>query len=310
MRVRPWPAALVFAATAASPASAQDALALEPSTPWELTYEADSCVLRRMFGTGERQTQLEMRRFEPGADLYLTVASKAKVARRNMRFRFGDEGEWQELPYPLVAEFGDELEGVMFTHSLPDAAGIQQPAPEALTGSYLQSAAALEAETAAKLDKLTLSGAFDADLVLRTSSLKAPLAALNVCMDDLLASWGLDARAHKTRRRSAGPVNLQGRALVDPPARWEGQWGPTRVRLAIDEGGLVTECYIELPLSIEMPRSDGDFEERSCARIRTAFDFDPALDEDGRPMKSYYITSIRPTVTIKEVWVSRTRPSD
>jgi hypothetical protein len=42
-----------------------------------------------------------------------------------------------------------------------------------------------------------------------------------------------------------------------------------------------------------MPMSDPEFEESSCADIQHAFEFEPALDNDGNPMKSYYITSVQ-----------------
>jgi hypothetical protein len=305
-----WIAVAVVPCLIASPIRAEEQLVLGPSTPWDLEYEADSCTLRRVFGEGERQTQLEMRRFEPGTDLHTAIASKAKMTRRAIRYRFGNQGEWRELPHPLFAEFGDKLEGVIFRHSLHTTGAGESPGSGERTEFDFENAMALEAGTAAQLDMLTLSGAFEDDLVLRTGPLKAPLAALNLCTDDLLASWGFDVEAHKTRTRSAGPVNLEGRLLVNPPTTWMGQWGPSRVRLTIDESGLVTECHINLPLTIEMPRSDGDFEKRSCARIRTAFDFEPALDKDGRPMKSYYVTSVGPVIRTREVRVTTGRPTD
>ena len=39
--------------------------------------------------------------------------------------------------------------------------------------------------------------------------------------------------------------------------------------------------------------SDPAFEESSCADIQHAFEFEPALDKDGQPLKSYYVTSVR-----------------
>ena len=79
---------------------------LEPSSNWELDYAPDSCALRRTFGEGDRQTQLEMRRFSPSTTLQTTVATKAaKIARRSYRFRFGD-AEWDEIDHPLTLNSG------------------------------------------------------------------------------------------------------------------------------------------------------------------------------------------------------------
>ena len=41
-----------------------------------------------------------------------------------------------------------------------------------------------------------------------------------------------------------------------------------------------------------MPLSDPAFEESSCADIQHAFEFEPALDKDGKPMPSYWTTRV------------------
>jgi hypothetical protein len=303
MKLRSTALVIMAAMMLSSPAAANETLVLEPTSPWELDYAEDSCALRRLFGEGDRQTQLEMKRFQPGPELQTTVASKVKMSKQPIRFRFGEEREWEE-EYPLFAQFGDELQGVIFTRSLHHTSPGEDSEREGATGAYLKTAPALEAEAAARIDALTLSGAFEHDLVLRTGPLEAPVEALNKCIDDLLTHWDLDVEAHKTRTRSAGPTNLERRQLVEPPARRLGHWGPARVRLAIVETGQVTQCHIQLP------PGDPPSEERGCARIRNEFDFEPALDKDGRPMKSYYVTSLGPTVTVMEVRVQSTRPTD
>jgi hypothetical protein len=42
-----------------------------------------------------------------------------------------------------------------------------------------------------------------------------------------------------------------------------------------------------------MPLSDPEFAEASCADIEHAFEFEPALDKDGKPVASYWLTTIR-----------------
>jgi TonB family protein len=62
--------------------------------------------------------------------------------------------------------------------------------------------------------------------------------------------------------------------------------GLVNIRLAIDESGRVTACRIQMPLS------DPEFESSSCADIQHAFEFEPALDKDGKPIASYWITRV------------------
>ena len=303
MRLLPAVAALMTVAGLSEPAVAKDPLVLEPSSRWEVDYAEDSCALRRQFGEGDQLTQLEMRRYQPGAQLETTVASKVNMPRKSMnlalsenfvRIRLGNEGEWIER-YAMTAEFGDDFQGVIFQHSLSGASPVLDDERKGWTGSHIETLATLEATAGAGADSLTVSGAFKDDVTLEAGPFKAPLAALNSCIDDLLAHWGLDVAAHKTRARSAGPINLAGRFIVEPPAKRMGRWGPARVRLAISETGEVTECHVQLP------PGESPSEEIACARIRDEFAFESALDNDGQPMKSYYIAKVGPVVTAVEV---------
>ena len=88
----------------------------------------------------------------------------------------------------------------------------------------------------------------------------------------------------------AAPVNLPDVSrMIDYPPKMarEGMQGVVNIRLAVDETGLVTSCHIQMPLS------DPAFEETSCADIQHELDFDPALDRDGKPIASYWITKVR-----------------
>jgi hypothetical protein len=280
-----------LAAALSQPAAAKEPLVLEPSSHWELDYAKDSCALRRMFGEGEQQTQIEMRRFQPDLTLQTTVATKAaKMTKRKYRFRFGTE-EWSDVENPLYAYLSDDFEGVIFLHSLVDAGIAQDAEPEEWGQFYIENdIAALEAEAGAKVQTLTISRAFRSDLLLKTGPLKQPLTALNQCIDELMSHWSIDVEAHKTRSRSATPVDFTGAAsMVGYPPKMlrRGLPGLVNVRLDISETGRVMACHIQMPLS------DPEFEESSCADIQHAFDFEPALDKDGKPMKSYYVNRVR-----------------
>lgn len=290
MRLRTLAAAMPLALGLAHPAAARDPFMLEPSSPWEIDYAADSCALRRTFGEGQQQTQLEMRRFAPGLSLQTTVASKIRMTTRSIRFRFGDEGEWTNLENPLFAELDDDLGGVIIRHSLFEPPLDEDAEPEEWRQFYIDNdVPAMEAAAAASLENLTVMRAFKDDLTLRTGSLKAPIVALNQCIDDLMTHWGIDVEAHKTLTRSAHPVDSAWAAgMVRYPPKMILQRAPglVNVRLAIDETGRATECHIQMTLS------DPEFEESSCADIQRTFEFEPALDKDGKPMKSYYVTTV------------------
>lgn len=284
--------AALVAAGLSQPAAARDPLVLEASSAWELDYAADSCALRRNFGEGDQRTQLEMRRFQPGIGLQATVVTKAtKMARRNFRYRLDPAGEWKDVDMPIYAHFADKFEGVIFSFGLVEAPLEGDSKPEEWA-EFFQTVdfRSLEAEAAGTVQSITLSRAFKDDLVLKTGSLKAPLIALSDCVNELTTHWGIDVEAHKTRTRSAVPVTIaRVSRMLDYPPRMlrENLPGLVNIRLDVDETGVVTDCHIQMPLS------DPEFEKESCTKVKRGLKFDPALDKDGNPMKSYYVTSVR-----------------
>jgi len=276
----------------ACPVAAQDDRGLAPSAAWIIDYADDSCALRRMFGEGEDQAYVEFRRFQPGLNLQATVASKRMTARNPARFRyrFGEAGEWHEGGGNTLA-MANGFSGVLFTPvlvHLPEYEKLRDPLERY---AYLRSIDWQEVEksSAAAAGTITLRGAFRDTLTLQLGSLEKPIAALNACIEELTSHWGIDVDAHKSLTRPAVPVNLHETArMIDYPPQMirQSMPGVVNIRLAIDERGRVSGCHIQMPLS------DPAFEETSCADIQHALEFDPALDKDGNPIASYWITRV------------------
>ena len=104
-----------------------------------------------------------------------------------------------------------------------------------------------------------------------------------------MTHWDIDVEAHKTLSRPASPIDFDAasRMVGYPPKMLrQSMPGVVNVRLAIDKTGRVTGCHIQMPLS------DPEFEASSCADIEHAFEFEPALDKDGNPIDSYWITKV------------------
>jgi hypothetical protein len=288
--------ALALATVAAAPAQAENAHGLAPASPWNLVYDDDSCALRRTFGDSENPAFLEMRRFAPGGGLQVIVASKRLKGRdiRSFTYRFGDEEPWRDAGR-LKVSLDDGLGGVVFSVPLVEApAEVTDPAERAL---YLHSVdwRARERALAAETDAITVSGVtvrnvHRGDMTLRHGSLVAPLAALNECIDELLTHWNIDVEAHKTLARPVLPIDFSAAASMIgyPPKMARGRMqGLVNIRLAIDATGRVTACRIQMPLS------DPAFEASSCDDIQHAFEFEPALDKDGKPIASYWTTRVQ-----------------
>ena len=294
MRICLWAGAMALVAVTASQANAQDGPALAPSGPWNIDYDSDSCALRRMFGEGEDRAYLEMRRFGPGLGLQTSLGSKKMTARSpaDFTYRFSSDADWRYVSSANVLSMTNGFSGVLF-----DPSFVEVPEPDREDKS-IEGAAYLgtlhwrevEQQAAAKVDSLDVRGAFHRRLTLRLGGFEKAIAALNDCVDELMSHWNIDVEAHRTLTRPAAPVNLPDVSrMIDYPPKMarEGMQGVVNIRLAVDETGLVTSCHIQMPLS------DPAFEETSCADIQHELDFDPALDRDGKPIASYWITKVR-----------------
>ena len=284
-------AALGFAS--AEPARANE-LVLEPSSAWNIDYAADSCALRRTFGDGPQQTTLEMRRFAPDNVLQTTVATGAlKMGSGSFSYRFdpgkkyGTPGFWHHLI------FDQNQHGVIFGMAFADRPVSGLHAEDFVKHAQLLASPDFldrEAKAADEVASITLAGAFTNVLVLKTGSLKAPLMAMSGTASRICAGTGVvDLGAQAKLTRPAVPVN---RASVDrmmdypPKMLAKGMPGIVNVRLAIDERGNVTNCFIQMPLA------DPAFEKSTCADLQHALDFEPALDQNGKPVASYWVTMV------------------
>jgi hypothetical protein len=296
MRAGLLAAALASTVTIASPVRAQDEPGLAPISGWTLDYAADSCALRRMFGEGKNRAYLEFRRFGPGLGLQTTIASSRMTATRwgSFSYRFGNEGDWREVTGANAITMNGDFRGysgVLFDPvlvNLPEYEKIEDPLARA---AYLKNIdlRAVEMKAASETDSITLRGAFRKRLTLQLGSLDKPIAALQTCIDELMTHWGIDVEAHKSLTRPAIATNLaEVPRMMDYPPKMIQQSlpGVVNIRLGIDERGLITACHIQMPLS------DPEFEKSSCADIEHALEFEPALDKDGKPIPSYWVTRV------------------
>jgi outer membrane biosynthesis protein TonB len=114
-----------------------------------------------------------------------------------------------------------------------------------------------------------------------------PLRALETCVDDLQAHWGLDpleqrqltrppipkpATIRRIQRRYPSDLALQGVSAFVP------------VRLLVDAEGRPTQCVVQVE------SVDEEFKRAVCAGM--ARGFEPALDKDGQPVPALYTTSV------------------
>jgi outer membrane biosynthesis protein TonB len=127
--------------------------------------------------------------------------------------------------------------------------------------------------------------------MLETGSMRAPLAALDTCIDNLLVSWGVDVEKHKALSKQVEPLQSPGKWVVasDYPSNMlsAGQPALVNFRLSVGTDGVPTACHIQLTTR---PK---EFDNAVCKSVMRRARFSPALDATGQPLQSYYQNVVR-----------------
>ena len=277
-------------------ANAQEPLHLTPASRWVLDYAEESCRLARSFGQGDEEITLIMSQFEPGDEFVVTLAGKSWLPSYsdgplNIKLRFGPaEEQSEESAY--TGTLGDKR-AILFT-------GAQRLAPYTKAeriasreryerGSFVAAPIGKAREAAVKW--LTISFSQRKELVLETGPMNETMAKLRECSWDTVKHWGLDVEQQRTLSRVAFPT--------DSPANWisaddyptrmlrGGYQGIVHFRLMVDAAGKATSCTIQLSTR---PK---EFDDAVCRNFMRRARFTPALDAQGKPVPSYWRSSVQ-----------------
>jgi len=283
---------LTLATLAAAPvAQAQEAAPFRLSSQWAVDFGDDYCRLAGNFSNGKDEIALAMERIQPGAFLRLMLAGDAiRPFRRatELGYHFEPSGASQKSAYfKTQSPDGTEylfldnltLAPVVFT---PPAPG-QPPAPPPL---YSRQG---EQDTARGISAFRIDEGLVNPVRIETGQLRAAIAVLQECADDLVKSWGLDAEKHKTLTVPAIP-NFSPEGWLPQGMIPFGEFGKfagnaNQVRMLIDANGKPTAC------TIHTPRLDEALNERICSTLMQKASFQPAKDAAGAPMASYWLGS-------------------
>ena len=256
-----------------------------PSSPINVDYADDSCALRREFMSGEDKVLLELRQFAPGDTFYATAASTSfRPGLRPLRVRFLPDAMSHVAAASNALNYPNRLFGYSWTDSFI-------PVEEA--SDKLQVIGSIPDRIAREkaIQGIELSEGLRRPIVLATGEMKRPMDVMRKCMDELLTHWGIDAVAHGTLSRRAMAKDQQKWAQViqnrypDEMLR-QSKGGIVRVRIMVGIDGQPTSCHMQVR------SQDPSFETTACAGIMKAARFEPALDAGGKPIASYFVTSI------------------
>jgi hypothetical protein len=297
-------AAVVASSVATVPVLAQDEVTTyRPTGGWTADFGDDYCRLIRTFSDGENELTLGMERIQPTTlTKFMVIGDGIRLYRRatTVGLSYMPDGGKRDA-FLARSETGDGTQFLIMdgVNMGPDLAtlfggggrgpGSGQGAaggPEFTPGTPIYFAQA-EAEFAAGVRGVSLSEGLLNPVRIETGSLRSVIPVMQDCTYNLLDSWDLDGAKHRTISRTVVPIEgttlPQGTVPFTDFGKMAG--GVNQVRLMIDESGSPTSCHIHMP-SLDQSTNDD-----ICEHLMENARFEPALDAEGQPMASYWISS-------------------
>lgn len=282
------PLALIAAlATAAPAAVAAEPVVLKPTSPWNVDFGENKCRLARFFGEGEYRHLLSFEMYWPDDQLGMMVAGPAMKPFASLRptdLRFQAE-QTPIKTEPFAGRAGELGDALIFS-------GVRLAEGVAWDGRFEEprsSIPALDTAMAAKTQFVSVKQG-RSEVQLASGPLGKAFDLLNQCTLDLVGSWGLDIEKHRTLTRMARWTNakmLVRRIQASYPvaALATGEQAILRMRVIVSETGTVESCTL---LDATVTRN---LDSPACDYMKRAT-FEPALDAEGKPMRSYFTSGI------------------
>ncbi|MEP1420738.1 MAG: energy transducer TonB [Erythrobacter sp.] len=280
----------------------KEPVSLKPSSPWSLDYGETKCRLVRGFGEGDDKHYLILDQHFPSRGAGLTVAGpefRRFRGREETIIGFSDNAEPRSRE-PLKGDLGDVRHALIFSSVYFG----MKPARIVVAGEGAPVQGDKDAggdDFAAGIPGLNTDLGSDANYLSLTQKKRevrfetGPLApafeALNSCTNDMVTDWGFDVEKQMTVAKRPAFKNVDsvaGRIQKGYPnaAVRQGVSAILRMRVTIDENGNVEECFLNGLTNTDRLKST------ACSEMYDHAEFDPALDIFGRPIRSFYTTSI------------------
>ena len=239
----------------------------QPTGKWVVDYAADSCLLSRAYGTEDRPLLLIFEKLPLSDDVGLYAIRMTD--RDDVNSGKADIG------------FGPAQRKQISFSAVPTARHRVRRISMRVDGDVLGGAAAS--------GSISVSAAKEINETFAVPNLAAAFDALNNCALDLGRVWGMPVEQQKRLKREPKPVQPLNKyfnsSLYPDAALKNGEMGQGKVRVDIDTGGNPTNCVLTRPTGSK------SLDETTCRVLRKVH-FEPALDADGRPMNSFYVTTI------------------
>ncbi|WP_427964038.1 energy transducer TonB [Altererythrobacter sp.] len=284
-----------------------DNIVLKPSSAWSIDYGETSCRMGRFFGEGDDKSVLFLEQHNPSSSFDWTLAGpvlKLVKAGRKVKVQFGPGIEEREALYDdgKLAGFGRAIVSqgpfvpVRFTLQAADKKkdterSKQEDNPAENAGA--SGLPELDTTTGKSIDWLSIGSGNKQKIILELGNMKKPFMAMNECMESLVKYWGLDPEQQK--HRSKVPVWTNKFAAVKTiletypaEALRAGASAEFNIRIMVDDKGRPTDCVLTNVTTADAFGKNSDV----CKIIMARAKFEPALDQDGEPLASYFTTRL------------------
>lgn len=288
-------AALLCISAPATAQSKSEPLQLAPTSKWQVDYAEDYCRLARKFGEGEQEVLAFFDRFGPTERFRMTLSGKpfkTSLNNTDATIQFGPDEEEQRIFFHM-GELTKAVPALIFSGQFrvaPPTAAEKRTIDKLKEGEKFE-VSSIDAARQTAIQYLKVGKPFRRPILLKTGPMRAPLAALDKCVDELLTHWGIDVEKHKSLTRDATPVGSPGQWIESHnyPLKMlhEGQPSIVEFRLIVGPDGKPTSCHIQLTTR---PK---EFDQAVCKSLMRRAKFQPALDAGGKPLASYWRSTVR-----------------
>lgn len=292
---------VVCAGVAPVLAAASQPVRLQPSSPWVVDYDDESCRLVRTFGEGASQTKLVFESLAPGEMSMLVIGKPLHatfpVSQTKARFlpvqnkpfigapantSAGQSAAlWSDVHLAQIGDTDDAPPEVKKMIAL-NKAGIRPPAIDFAKRTAIRSS---RSKFAAEATALEIEAGQSRPMVLETGSLAEPVKMFDQCDRDMLRYWGVDPDIDDQIVRpvwAPSPPNWFSAGDYPRAMIRKGIESQVTVRLLVDAAGKVTKCtslsHYDTP----------EFNEAVCDVFTKRAQFQPAELADGTKVASYY----------------------
>jgi hypothetical protein len=269
-------------------------LQLKQTSPWTVDYANERCRMLREFGVGEEKVVLVFDQFGPGEYYRITIAGKPVKSPKHageVSIQFGPSEKEQQLGF-YRGTFGQDPALVFqsLARLAPPTAEEQAAINKAKKGEWIE-IVPITPERYGAVRTLIIGKPLSRTVILETGPMRKVVDAMATCVDELMASWGIDVARHKKLTRAVQPLTLPQKWMSsnDYPTKMLSAGQPAIVdyRLSVDVEGNPVSCFIQLTTR---PK---EFDNAVCGSLMKRARFKPALDEEGKPLASYYINTVR-----------------